>query len=717
MAKRSAPLQPADPKMARELTEGARPATEGPVSVGQGGELHQQAQDVGAQLTTNQGVLISDNQNSLKAGARGPVLLQDFILREKIMHFDHERIPERVVHARGSAAHGFFECLDSCADVTSADFLQRAGEKIPVFTRFSTVAGNKGSADLARDVRGFAVKFYTAQGNFDLVGNNIPVFFIQDAIKFPDLIHAAKQDPDREFPQAQTAHDTFWDYISLTPESMHMIMWIMSDRTVPRSLRMMEGFGVHTFRLVNAAGDSTFVKFHWRPKLGLQSVVWDEALKINGADPDFHRRDLWEAIEAGDFPEWEFCLQTFSQAEADGFDFDVLDATKLIPEELIPLRVVGRMVLDRNPTNFFAETEQVAYCTSHVVPGIDFTNDPLLQGRLFSYQDTQLKRLGSPNFHQLPINAPKCPFHNLQRDGHMQMGVPAGQVNYEPSSLGPDIAHESAETGYCTFPNPEGGDQLRIRPESFADHYSQARMFFFSQTEPEQNHIVSALVFELSKCIVPRVRAAVLSRLINIDANLAARVAAGLGPRDEITPAASPVAAKDMAPSPALSILAKARPSIEGRKIGCLVSDGCDGELVEALRATVMAAGAKLQVIAPSISGVVTAQGELLAADHKVEGAPSVLFDAVVLAPSAEGGAKLALQAEAVNFLRDAYGHLKVIGYLPSVAPMLVKAGIDAKPDNDPGLVSLELSSPQDFLERAAAGRIWAREPWVRLVP
>jgi catalase len=709
--------QPADPKAARDLTKGAPAATETPTPVGSGGELHQQAQGAPTLLTTNQGVPISDNQNSLKAGARGPVLLQDFVLREKIMHFDHERIPERVVHARGSAAHGFFECLESCADVTSADFLQRPGEKIPLFTRFSTVAGNKGSADLARDVRGFAVKFYTAEGNFDLVGNNIPVFFIQDAIKFPDLIHAAKQDPDREFPQAQTAHDTFWDYISLTPESMHMIMWIMSDRTIPRSLRMMEGFGVHTFRLVSAAGDSTFVKFHWRPKLGAQSVVWDEALKINGADPDFHRRDLWEAIEAGDFPEWEFCLQTFSQEEADGFDFDVLDATKLAPEELAPLRVVGRMVLDRNPTNFFAETEQVAYCTANVVPGIDFTNDPLLQGRLFSYLDTQLKRLGGPNFHQIPINAPKCPFHNLQRDGHMQMNVPIGQVNYEPSSLGPDVKHESAETGYRTFPAQESGGQLRIRPESFADHYSQARMFFFSQTPPEQNHIVSALVFELSKCVVPRVRVAVLSRLANIDAELAARVAAGLGLREPFTPAPTAAPAKDMPPSPALSLLGKAVPSLAGRKIGCLVTDGSDGDLVEALRAAVMAAGAKLQLIAPVVGGVITAQNERLEVDHKVEGGPSVLFDAVVLAPSVEGGAKLALQAEAVNFLRDAYGHLKVIGYLPSVAPMLVKAGIDAKPDNDPGLVSLELSSVDDFLERAAAGRVWVREPWVRLVP
>ena len=691
--------------------------TETQVLTGNGGELHQQADSAATLLTTNQGVPIGDNQNSLKAGARGPVLLQDFILREKITHFDHERIPERVVHARGSAAHGYFECLESLSDITKADFLQRPGDRVPLFTRFSTVAGNKGSSDLARDVRGFAVKFYTQEGNFDLVGNNIPVFFIQDAIKFPDLIHAAKQDPDREFPQAQTAHDTFWDYISLTPESMHMVMWIMSDRAIPRSLRMMEGFGVHTFRLVNAGGDSTFVKFHWRPKLGAQSVVWDEAVKINGADPDFHRRDLWNAIDSGDFPEWELALQTFTEEQANAFDFDVLDATKLIPEEVIPLRVVGRMVLDRNPDNFFAETEQVAFCASHVVPGIDFTNDPLLQGRLFSYLDTQLKRLGGPNFHQIPINQPKCPFHNLQRDGHMQMGVPKGQVNYEPSSLGPDIAHESAERGYKTFPNPEAGGQLRVRSETFADHYTQARMFFASQTVPEQNHIVSALVFELSKCLVPRVREAVLSRLVHIDHTLAQRVATGLGLKSEIVPADAPVPAKAMDPSPMLSIIAKAKPTLQGRKIGCLVSDGCDGDVVAKLKAAALAAGAKFEVVAPTVYGVTTASGDLLPADHKVEGGPSVLFDAVAIVPSAEGGAKLGLQAEAVNFLRDAYGHLKVIAYLPTAAPLFVKGGIsDRNPDNDAGLISLAAKTIDDFIATASAGRIWAREPTVRLV-
>ena len=682
-----------------------------------GGEQQQQASSAGEQLTTNQGIPISDNQNSLKAGPRGPVLLQDFVLREKIMHFDHERIPERVVHARGSAAHGFFECLDSCADVTSADFLQRPGEKTQVFTRFSTVAGNKGSSDVARDVRGFAVKFYTQQGNFDLVGNNIPVFFIQDAIKFPDLIHAAKQDPDREFPQAQTAHDTFWDYISLTPESMHMIMWIMSDRAIPRSLRMMEGFGVHTFRLVNAEGVSTFVKFHWRPKLGIQSVVWDEAVKLNGADPDFHRRDLWNAIEAGDFPEWEFCLQTFTQEEADGFDFDVLDSTKLIPEEMAPLRVVGRMVLDRNPTNFFAETEQVAYCTGNVVPGIDFTNDPLLQGRLFSYLDTQLKRLGSPNFHQIPINQPKCPFHNLQRDGHMRMDVPAGQVNYEPSSLGSDVARASVERGYKTFPAEEAGQQLRVRPESFADHYSQARLFFSSQTKPEQDHIVAALIFELSKCFLPRVRKAVLARIVNIDEILAKRVAAGLGLTDPVEPAGTAAPVITMEPSPMLSILAKAKPTLQGRKVGALVSDGSDGALIAELKAALAKVGASLELIAPTIGGILTAGGERLPADHKIDGGPSVLFDAVAVLPSAEGGAQLALEAAAVNFVRDAFGHLKVIAYLPSAAPLFVKGGLtDATPDSDAGLIALPAASLDDFIKAAAKGRIWKREAQTRRV-
>src|SRR6201999_3976784 len=429
-------------------------------------------------------------QNSLKAGARGPVLLQDFILREKITHFDHERIPERVVHARGSAAHGYFECLAPLGDITRAAFLQKKGDRVPVFTRFSTVAGNKGSADLARDVRGFAVKFYTREGNWDLVGNNIPVVFIQDPIKFPDIIHAAKQEPDRGFPQAQTAHDNFWDFVSLTPESTHMLMWIMSDRAIPRSFRFMEGFGVHTFRFVNEAGRSTYVKFHWKPKQGLQSVVWNEAVKINGADPDFHRRDLWDAIGAGDFPEWELGVQLFDDEFAKTFEFDILDPTKIIPEEQVPVKVVGRMVLDRRVDNFFAETEQVAFCTQNVVPGIDFSDDPLLQGRNFSYLDTQLKRLGGPHFTHIPITAPRCPVMHFQQDGHMAMRNPKGRANYEPNSWGDQGGpRESPKVGFASFPQPIQGPKVRARPETFADHYSQARQFYVSQTAVEQAHI------------------------------------------------------------------------------------------------------------------------------------------------------------------------------------------------------------------------------------
>jgi catalase len=480
----------------------------------------------GSRTTPRLRETVADDQNSLRQGARGPTLMEDFHFREKIFHFDHERIPERVVHARGYGAHGYFENYAAQTALTKADIFQRPGEKTPVFVRFSTVAGNKGSFDLARDVRGFAVKFYTQEGNWDLVGNNIPVFFIQDAIKFPDLIHAAKQEPDRDFPQAQTAHDNFWDFISLMPEAMHMIMWTMSDRAIPRSFRFMQGFGVHTFRLINEAGVSTFVKFIWKPKLGMQSVVWNEAVKINGADPDFHRRDLWNAIQSGAYPEWELCLQTFDQEFADSFDFDVLDPTKIIPEEVLPAVPVGRLVLDRMPENFFAETEQVAFQTNNIVPGIDFSNDPLLQGRNFSYLDTQLKRLGGPNFTHLPINAPKCPFHHFQQDGHMAMHNPRGRANYEPNSWGPEIGgpRESADLGFRTFPEEAEGPKGRIRAESFADHYSQARQFYISQTLIEQRHIADALVFELSKVETPQIRIRMVSHLLNIDAARAAAV-------------------------------------------------------------------------------------------------------------------------------------------------------------------------------------------------
>ena len=442
----------------------------------------------GQGLTTNQGVPIADNQNSLKAGLRGPVLLQDFILREKITHFDHERIPERIVHARGSAAHGVFEACESLSDITCAASFAAAGKRTPVFVRFSTVAGERGSPDTARDVRGFAVKFFTEQGNWDLVGNNMPVFFIQDAMKFPDLVHAVKPEPHHGMPQAASAHDTFWDFASLSPETTHMLLWVMSDRAIPRSYRMMQGFGVHTFRLVTAAGASQFVKFHWRPLLGTHSLVWDEASKIAGADADFHRRDLWDSIEAGEYPEWELGLQLFSEAEAEGFSFDVLDATKLIPEELVPVRPVGRLVLNRNPDNFFAETEQVAFCTAHVVPGIDFSNDPLLAARHHSYVDTQITRLGGANFHELPINAALAPVANHQRDGLHRQAVPRGRVAYEPNSLGGGCPFQAGAAGYVSFPQPLAGETLRGKPEKFADHYTQATLFWESQTPQEQAH-------------------------------------------------------------------------------------------------------------------------------------------------------------------------------------------------------------------------------------
>jgi len=699
------------------MAQGKSKTTKKGPQTGYGGELHQQARAGGQVLTTNQGIPVSDNQNSLKSGARGPTLLEDFVLREKIMHFDHERIPERIVHARGSGAHGFFESYGGLGDVTKADFLQQRGQRTKVFARFSTVAGGAGSGDLARDVRGFAVKFYTEQGNFDLVGNNIPVFFIQDAIKFPDLIHAVKMEADRGFPQAGSAHDTFWDFVSLMPESMHMIMWAMSDRAIPRSLRMIEGFGIHTFRLVNAKGASTFVKFHWRPKLGLQSVLWDEAVKINGADPDFHRRDLWEAIDGGKHPEWELGLQLFDERQAADFDFDVLDPTKLIPEEIVPLRMVGRMVLDRNPDNFFAETEQVAFCPANIVPGIDFSNDPLLQGRLFSYLDTQLSRLGGPNSHELPINRPVCPMGNFQRDGHMRHQVPKGRVNYEPNSLGPDAPRESSATGFSSFARAETGDTLRIRPESFADHFSQARLFFRSQTAVECNHIVAAFVFELSKVSVPAIREKVVSLLGNVDALLATRVAVGLGMDGAPQAAESAVPVRDLAPSPALSILGKTRPTMAGRVIACVVTDGIDGAVVDALRLAVEKAGATLKIIAPTVAGVRTRQRKALEADMRLNGAPSVLFDAVAFVASEEGALELAAEPAAIDFVRDAFGHLKIIGYVEPAMALFEKAGIGAD-QVDNGFVALGSGTGSTaFVNAATKLRVWDREARVRPKP
>ena len=669
--------------------------------------MHQSAGGEHPALTTNQGTPVSDNQNSLRANARGPTLLEDFILREKITHFDHERIPERIVHARGTGVHGFFELTQSLAKYTTARILTEVGERTPVFARFSTVAGGAGSIDTPRDVRGFAVKLYTKEGNWDLVGNNIPVFFIQDAIKFPDLVHAVKMEPDRGFPQAATAHDTFWDYISLTPESMHMVMWIMSDRTLPRSLRMMEGFGIHSFRLLDAEGRSTFVKFHWRPKLGLQSTIWDETVKIAGADPDFHRREMFEAITSGAFPEWELAVQLFTEEEADAFAFDHLDPTKLVPEELVPLKVVGRMVLDRWPDNFFAETEQVAFCPSHLVPGIDFSNDPLLQGRLFSYLDTQLSRLGSPNFHQLPVNAPKCPFANQQRDGHMQMLRPKGRVAYEPSSLAADSPREDPKSGFRSFAATENGERGRVRPASFADHYSQARLFFSSQTAPEQAHIASALVFELSKVEALHIRQAMVGHLRHIDEGLARRVADGLA-LDALPDAPVPAApVQDMKPSPALQLIGKMKATLEGRSIAILVADGSDGALVAALKKAALAAGAGVKIVAPKIGGVTLQDGHRLAVDGQLAGTPSVLFDAVAVILSAAQAQTLAGDGAAIDFVRDAFGHLKAIAVDEGGQALLQRAGVSP----DEGVVAAQRT--REFIERAKT-RQWAREPSVR---
>ncbi len=686
---------------------------------GKGGETHQQVPgkgdhgDAEAHLTTNQGIRVSDNQNSLKSGERGPVLLEDFVLREKIFHFDHERIPERIVHARGSAAHGFFEATDDVSDICKAALFQK-GTRTPVFTRFSTVAGGAGSVDTPRDVRGFAVKFYTSQGNFDLVGNNIPVFFIQYAIKFPDLIHSVKMEADRAYPQAGSAHDTFWDWASLMPETTHMLMWAMSDRAIPRSLRMIEGFGIHTFRLVNAEGKSTFVKFHWKPKLGLQSTVWDEALKLQAADNDYHRRDLYEAIDTGAFPEWELGIQAFDQSFADKLDWDVLDATKIIPEEMIPVRIIGRMTLDRNPDNFFAETEQVAYCPANVVPGIDFTNDPLLQGRLFSYLDTQKSRLGTANFHQIPINAPKCPVMNFQRDGQMQMNVPKGRANYEPNSL---AAHgddggprECPMTGFATAPSradhDEAGETLRVRAELFADHYSHARLFWKSQTDSERAHIASSFVFELSKVGLEQVQPRLVANLRNVDEELAKRVADGLGialPK-KAEAAREPI---DIEPSDALSIQKNMKDTLKGRQVGLLIADGSDGEEIETVRVAVEKAGGKAVIVAPKVGGAKLADGKMLKADGQLLGSPSQIFDAVAIILSEDGAAMLSKEGAAIQFVMDAFGHLKAIGANEAAKPLLDKAEIEP----DDGITNLG----SDFV-KAAARRFYDREPKIRML-
>lgn len=685
-------------------------------TIGRGGELHQTVGEDGdhtngiAHLTDNFGHRITDNENSLKAGSRGPTLLEDFILREKIFHFDHERIPERIVHARGSGAHGVFECTKAIPELTEASIFQKVGNSCPVFTRFSTVTGGAGSVDTPRDVRGFAVKFYTETGNWDLVGNNIPVFFIQDAIKFPDLVHSVKMEADRGYPQAASAHDTFWDFVSLMPETLHTVLWAMSDRGIPRSLRMMEGFGVHTFRLVNADGKGHFVKFHWKPVMGIQSLVWDEAVKISGADSDYHRRDLFESIAQGHYPAWDLGIQVFDDEWASKQAYDVLDATKLIPEEDIPVQIIGRMTLNRNVDNFFAETEQVAFLPTNIIPGIDFTNDPLLQGRLFSYLDTQKSRLGTTNFHQIPVNAPKCPFHNFQRDGMMQTLVPRGRANYEPNSLA-SAGEEGGpracpETGFTTFPADEEqsapSEKLRIRPEAFADHYSQPRLFYRSQTENEQAHIASAFVFELSKVQLPSVRERVLARLRNVDETLAKRVADGLAMAlpEKAKAAKEPV---DLNLSDKLSIQKQSGNSLDGRTVGILFDQGSDLASIEQLKSTITKAGGTPCLVASKVGGI-SVTGGTLKADGQLAGSPSVLFDAVaaVLAPAA--AERLTHDSAAVQWFMDAYAHCKTIAHCPGTQVLLDKAGIK----KDDGVIAL------DALSVVGTARHWQREPTVR---
>jgi catalase len=675
----------------------------------------------GRTLTTNQGVPVADNQNSLKAGLRGPTLLEDFILREKITHFDHERIPERIVHARGSAAHGYFECYKSLAEYTCASIFSEAGKRTPVFVRFSTVVGERGSADTARDVRGFAVKFYTDEGNWDLVGNNIPVFFIQDAMKFPDLIHAAKPEPHFAMPQAATAHDTFWDFVSLMPESTAMLMWAMSDRAIPRSYRMMQGFGVHTFRLVNGDGDSRFVKFHWSPKAGTHSLVWDEAVKISGADPDYHRRDLWEAIEAGAYPEWELGLQIFTEEDAEKFSFDVLDATKIVPEELVPLIPVGKMVLNRNPDNFFAETEQVAFCTAHIVPGLDFTNDPLLAGRIHSYVDTQISRLGGPNFHEIPINTPVAQAHNNQRDGIHRQAIHRGRVAYEPNSLAGGCPFQAGGSGFRSYSGPAEppADKVRGKGVRFADHYTQATLFWKSQTEVEKRHIVNAFRFELSRVQTPAIRSRMVSGLMNVAPELAQAVAEGLGLSELPEPMPKALTTKvkpEVTVSKSLSLFARPGDGgIVGRKVAILVADGADIESLLDLADRLTAAGAVPRFIGSHLGRVSGPGDRFVEIDGTLEAMPSVLFDGVVL----PGGAAAALAADgrSLEFLKDQYRHCKPMLVLGRGGSLLERAGIPtALPDGraDQGIVMEgrggKSSGFEGFVASLAAHRHFARE-------
>lgn len=689
---------------------------------GNAGELQQQSGGKHPVLTTQQGIAVADNQNSLRSSPRGPALLEDFILREKITHFDHERIPERIVHARGSGAHGFFELTHSLKKYTTAQVLTEVGVQTPVFTRFSTVAGGAGSVDTPRDVRGFAVKFYTPEGNWDLVGNNMPVFFIQDAIKFPDLVHAVKPEQHHAMPQAASAHDTFWDFVSLMPESTHMLMWQMSDRAIPRSYRMMQGFGVHTFRLVNDEGTSVFCKFHWTPTLGTHSLVWDEAVKISGADPDFHRRDLWEAIESGAFPEWELGLQIFTEEEAAGFSFDVLDATKIVPEELVPIRPVGRMVLNRNPDNFFAETEQVAFCTAHIIPGLDFSNDPLLAGRNHSYVDTQITRLGGPNFHEIPINAPVVQVHNNQRDGMHRQAIPRGRVAYEPNSLAGGCPFQAGATqGFMSLAKRQDADdrsdKVRGAPEKFADHYTQATLFFESQTPVEQAHIAAAFRFELSKLTVPAIRERVLSMLVNASPALAEQVAAGLGmPVPAPMPKAlETVASPEITASPALSLMARPGDgSIRTRKVAILVADGVHGASVSAVQAALLAQGAVGRLVGPRIGGFATSEGETIQADASLENEPGFLFDGLVLPDGEAAIETLAANGHTDEFIKDQYRHCKTLLAFGASQALLAEAKVEEMlptGEPDPGILLADAADAEQAAQRFIQALALHRHP------
>jgi len=673
----------------------------------------------GEALRTNQGVKIADNQNTLKAGDRGPSLLEDFIMREKITHFDHERIPERIVHARGAAAHGVFVSYADHSWLTKASFLAAEGKETPVFVRFSTVQGSRGSADTVRDVRGFATKFYTDEGNFDLVGNNMPVFFIQDAIKFPDFVHAVKPEPHNEIPQAQSAHDTFWDFVSLTPESAHMVLWTMSDRALPRSYRAMEGFGVHTFRLINAEGVSRFVKFHWKPVAGAFSLVWDETLKIAGKDPDFNRRDMWESIEMGDYFEWELGVQVVEEADEHKFDFDLLDPTKIIPEELVPVQKLGKMTLNRNPDNFFAETEQAAFHIGHIVPGIDFTNDPLLQGRLFSYTDTQLLRLGGPNFHEIPINRPLCPFHNNQRDAFHRQTIHKGRANYEPNSIDNGWPKETPPAaqggGFESYPERVEGHKIRNRSESFGDHFSQATLFWNSMSGPEKEHIIGAYTFELGKVERVFIRERQVNEILaNIDLELARRVAENLGLP---APAAPTVAPKVPTPqsSPALSLMNHAPGNIKSRKIAILVANGVDGAAIDTFKAKLAEQGALAKIIGPSPAPVKTADGKMLPVDAAMDGMPSVMFDAVFVPGGADAAAAMAKSGEAKHYLLEAYKHLKPIVVLGAARPLLASLNLTA----DSGLLEGDDVDAVfgNFAQALGQHRVWAREAAAEAIP